>query len=106
MGKATSKFDGARFSSDDVRSWSEGQDVPAEGFRCLRPEFNTFWKKGRIGREVASHLSRCWLLEYGGFYKHLGFRFAGPDEPLPPTRGYRTMYLDLKSLTDQRHWQW
>ncbi len=34
-----------------------------------------------------------------GFYAHLGFRFANPDEPLPPADNYRTMYYDLKTIT-------
>lgn len=67
MGKATNKFDGVRFRTDHVRPWTEIHDVSAEGFRCLRPEFNTFWKKGQIRREVNSHLSRCWILEYRVF---------------------------------------
>lgn len=190
MGKATSKFDAARFDAGDVRPWTESDGVSTEGFRCLRGEFITFWKRGRIRREVASHLSRCWILEAGGFlagyitlladrlsveeqlllgeevkyrtfpavkvgllaadrrahgagrcllewamdyvarsvsltvgarfltvdalydpdtgydssgfYRHLGFRFADPREALPPVRGYRTMYFDLKPLIEQR----
>jgi GNAT superfamily N-acetyltransferase len=35
-----------------------------------------------------------------GFYEKLGFEFADPTEPLPPTKPYRTMYLDLKLLME------
>jgi hypothetical protein len=188
MSKATSKFDGVTFSPADVQRWTEGRSVSAVGFRCLRPEFNTFWKQGRIRREVDSCLSACWILQHGGFlaayitlladslrveeqlllgeevkyrtfpavkvgllaadrrargagrclvdwameyvsrsispllgarfmtvdalydpdsgydssgfYERLGFRFANPDEPMPPVNGYRTMYFDLKPLID------
>jgi hypothetical protein len=191
MSKATSKFGGVTFSSADVQHWTEGHGVSAIGCRCLRPEFNTFWKQGRIRREVNAHLSRCWILQHGGFlagyitlladslrveeqlllgeevkyctfpavkvgllaadqrargagrclmdwamdyvsrsvspllgarfmtvdalydpdsgydssgfYERLGFRFANPDEPLPPVSGYRTMYFDLKPLIDGQH---
>lgn len=29
------------------------------------------------------------------YYKRWGFEFAYPDEPLPPSDGFRTLYLDL-----------
>lgn len=35
-----------------------------------------------------------------GFYVRFGFRYANPDEPLPPAAGYRTMYIDIKPLID------
>jgi hypothetical protein len=36
-----------------------------------------------------------------GFYVKLGFRFANPDELLPPADGFRTMYFDLMPLIQQ-----
>lgn len=36
-----------------------------------------------------------------GFYQKLGFRFTNPDEVLPPTDGFRTMYFDLMPLIQQ-----
>jgi hypothetical protein len=36
-----------------------------------------------------------------GFYEKLGFEFADPNESLPPTNPYRTMYLDLKPLIEE-----
>jgi predicted GNAT superfamily acetyltransferase len=188
MAKERGKFDGVTFSSQNVEQWFDHHTVSAAGFRCLRPEFNTFWKKGRIQRELRSHLSRCWTLQHdgnlaayitlladkltveeqlllheevkyrtfpavkvgllaadrrargaerclmdwalsyvarsisvslgvrfvtvdalcdpdtgydsSGFYAAIGFRFANPDEPLPPVSEYRTMYFDLKPLID------
>ena len=38
--------------------------------------------------------------DVSGFYQKIGFRFANPDEPLPPPHAYRTMYFDLKPLLD------
>jgi hypothetical protein len=35
-----------------------------------------------------------------GFYEKFGFRFANPDETLPVSNSYRTMYFDLKPLID------
>jgi hypothetical protein len=35
-----------------------------------------------------------------GFYAKLGFRFADPDEPFPPSQPHRTMYFDLKDLIE------
>lgn len=35
-----------------------------------------------------------------GFYEKIGFNFVNPDEALPPTDGYRTMYFDLKPLIE------
>ncbi len=32
----------------------------AGGFRPKRPEFATYWKRGRVGREQAAHLGECW----------------------------------------------
>ncbi len=34
------------------------------------------------------------------FYQKFGFRFADPDEPLPPPQPHRTMYFDLKPLIE------
>jgi GNAT superfamily N-acetyltransferase len=34
----------------------------ASGFRPKRPEFATYWKRGRIAREQVAHLSECWFV--------------------------------------------
>ena len=33
----------------------------ATGFRPKRGEFATYWKKGRIARELSAHLGQCWF---------------------------------------------
>jgi GNAT superfamily N-acetyltransferase len=35
-----------------------------------------------------------------GFYLKHGFRYANPEDEVPPTDGYRTMYFDLLPLID------
>jgi len=40
------------------------------------------------------------VYDSSGFYRKLGFRFASPDEPLPPKEPYRAMYFDLKDLIE------
>jgi len=164
--------------------------ISGQGFRCLRGEFVTYWRQGRIQREIDAHISQCWILrcedslagyitlladklevdesilldegvqyrsfpaikigllavdrrakgagrrlvewavEYvaaevsptvgvrfmtvdalydpdtippydaSGFYEKFGFQFVDPNESLPPSVPYRTMYLDLKPLID------
>ena len=37
------------------------------GYRCIRGEFVTFWKKGRIKREIEAELCRCWALVHEGY---------------------------------------
>jgi hypothetical protein len=59
-----SKFDGINFSPADVELWTPTLNVSAQGFRCLRGEFVTYWKQGRIAREVAAHICRCWILRH------------------------------------------
>jgi GNAT superfamily N-acetyltransferase len=36
-----------------------------QGFRCLRGEFVTYWKQGRIHREVDAHVCQCWVIRVG-----------------------------------------
>ena len=53
----------------EARNWSklrveklDPQNPPdATGFRPVRGEFTTFWKKGRIAREFAAHVGNCWF---------------------------------------------
>jgi len=184
------KFSGVDFSLIPVEKLNPAQDIPGQGFRCKRSEFVTYWKQGRVKREVTACICQCWVircaddlagyitlladklevdtqlleeegvkyqtfpaikigllaadkrakragstllewaLEYAatelasavgirfitvdalydsdkdppydasGFYERLGFQFTNPDETLPPTRPYRTMYFDLKPLID------
>ena len=34
----------------------------APGFRPLRGEFASYWKQGRIAREVRAHVGQCWFV--------------------------------------------
>jgi hypothetical protein len=87
-------------------------------------EFVTYWRKGRIQREINARISQCWILQCedslagyitvdamydadltphydaSGFYEKFGFKFVNSEEALPPSTPYRTMYLDLKPLID------
>ena len=164
--------------------------ISGQGFRFLRGEFVTYWRQGRIQREIDVPISQCWILrcedslagyitlltdkleldepvlldegvqyqsfpaikigllavykrakgagrrlvewavEYvaaeisptvgvrfmtvdalydpdttppydaSGFYEKFGFQFVDPNESLPSSVPYRTMYLDLKPLID------
>lgn len=40
-------------------------DVSGRGFRSKRGEFITYWRKGKIAREVEAHICRCWILRDG-----------------------------------------
>lgn len=186
----SSKFAGVDFSDLPVEQLTSALAISGQGFRCLRGEFVTYWRQGRIQREVDARISQCWILrcedslagyitlladklevdqsllldegvqyrsfpaikigllavdrrakgagrrlvewavEYvaaevsptvgvrfmtvdalydpdttppydaSGFYEKFGFQFADPNESLPPSVPYRTMYLDLKLLID------
>ena len=58
----TKKFEGINFSNHIVSELTPDLALLGQGFRCKRPEFQTFWKKGRVLREVQSHTSRCWIV--------------------------------------------
>ena len=186
----SSKFAGVDFSDLAVEHLTPDVTISGQGFRCLRGEFVTYWRQGRIQREIDAHISQCWILrsedslagyitlladklevdesilldegvqyrsfpaikigllavdrrakgagrrlvewavEYvaaevsptigvrfmtvdalydpdtippydaSGFYEKFGFQFVDPNESLPPSVPYRTMYLDLKPLID------
>lgn len=64
MVKNMSKFEGLTVSPSQVELWSPELPVSGQGFRCQRGEFVTYWKQGRIAREVRNHLCRCWILRY------------------------------------------
>ena len=186
----SSKFAGVDFSEQPVEQLTSALTISGQGFRCLRGEFVTYWRQGRIQREIDARISQCWILrcedslagyitlladklevdesilldegvqywsfpaikigllavdrrakgagrrliewavEYvtaeisptvgvrfmtvdalydsdttppydaSGFYEKFGFQFADPNESLPPSVPYRTMYLDLKPLID------
>lgn len=186
----SSKFAGVDFSELPVEHLTSEFTIPGQGFRCLRGEFVTYWRQGRIQRDIDACISQCWILrgedslagyitlltdkleldepilldegvqyrsfpaikigllavdrrakgagrrlvewavEYvaaeisptvgvpfmtvdalydpdttppydaSGFYQKFGFQFVDPNESLPSSVPYRTMYLDLKPLID------
>ena len=186
----SSKFAGVDFSEFPVEHLTSELTISGQGFRCLRGEFVTYWRQGRIQRDIDACISQCWILrsedslagyitlltdkleldepilldegvqyrsfpaikigllavdrrakgagrrlvewavEYvaaeisptvgvrfmtvdalydpdttppydaSGFYEKFGFQFVDPNESLPSSVPYRTMYLDLKPLID------
>ncbi|QLE56278.1 GNAT family N-acetyltransferase [Nostoc sp. TCL26-01] len=186
----SSKFEGVDFSQMNPERLTLEMDVSGQGFRSVRGEFVTYWRQGRVLREVNANISQCWILQFegslvgyitlladkltledpillnegvkyrtfpavkigllavdrrtkgvgrqllewaieyvaaeispmlgvrfmtvdalydpdveppydaSGFYRRIGFRFAAPNEELPPTEPYRTLYLDLKPVID------
>ena len=188
--RSSIKFAGVDFSNLPVEQLTSALAISGQGFRCLRGEFVTYWRQGRIQREIDARISQCWILrcedslagyitlladklevdqsllldegvqyrsfpaikigllavdrrakgagrrlvewavEYvaaevsptvgvrfitvdalydpdttppydaSGFYEKFGFQFADPNESLPPSVPYRTMYLDLKQLIE------
>lgn len=59
------KFADFAFSLDAVEQWTPGMDVSGQGFRPIRGEFATYWRQGKIAREVETHICRCWILRDG-----------------------------------------
>jgi GNAT superfamily N-acetyltransferase len=186
----SSKFAGVDFSELPIEHLTSELTISGQGFRCLRGEFVTYWRQGRIQRDIDARISQCWILrcedslagyitlltdkleldepilldegvqyqsfpaikigllavdrrakgagrrlvewavEYvaaeisptvgvrfmtvdalydpdttppydaSGFYEKFGFQFVDPNESLPSSVPYRTMYLDLKPLID------
>jgi len=60
------KFDGVDFRVLPVQSLDPESPPDGAGFRPVRPEFATCWKRGRILREVKADLNQCWYLEHTG----------------------------------------
>lgn len=60
------RFEGVDFARLAVRRLEPDSPPSPEGFRPLRAEFSTFWKKGRVFRELRSRLAGCWYLECDG----------------------------------------
>lgn len=77
------KFNNIEFSPEDVEQWTPDLLI-GQGFRCSRGEFVTFWKKGRVRRDVESSLCTCWIIR--------------KNDDLA---GYITLSADKLSVTDQ-----
>jgi GNAT superfamily N-acetyltransferase len=58
------KFAGVDFSIVSIEKLNPAQDFPGQGFRCKRREFVTYWKKGRVQREVNACISQCWIIRH------------------------------------------
>lgn len=61
-----SRYDGVDFAACPVRKLDAAKPPSHEGFRPLRPEFATYWKKGRIFRECRSSIAGCWYFDVEG----------------------------------------
>jgi hypothetical protein len=59
------KFADLVLSLDSVEKWTPASDVSGQGFRSIRGEFGTYWRRGKIAREVDAHICRCWILRDG-----------------------------------------
>ncbi|MGK7905263.1 MAG: GNAT family N-acetyltransferase [Hormoscilla sp.] len=55
------KFEGVDFSQLDIELLTPELRSLGQGFRCVRGEFVTYWKQGRIQREVDAYLCQCWI---------------------------------------------
>lgn len=49
---SSGKFDGVDFSQINIESLTPELQNLGQGFRCVRGEFVTYWKQGRIQREM------------------------------------------------------
>jgi GNAT superfamily N-acetyltransferase len=58
------KFAGVNFSQILVEKLNPAQNISGQGFRCNRGEFVTYWKQGRIQREVNACICHCWVLRH------------------------------------------
>jgi GNAT superfamily N-acetyltransferase len=59
---SSGKFDGVDFSQINIESLTPELRQLGQGFRCVRGEFVTYWKQGRIQREAEAHLCQCWIV--------------------------------------------
>jgi GNAT superfamily N-acetyltransferase len=58
----SSKFAGIDFSEIQVERVTPKLTGLGQGFRCSRGEFVTYWRQGRIQRELNARISQCWIL--------------------------------------------
>jgi GNAT superfamily N-acetyltransferase len=56
------KFSGVDFPTAPITKLDPAEDYPAQGFRCKRGEFVTYWKQGRVQREVQASICQCWAI--------------------------------------------
>jgi GNAT superfamily N-acetyltransferase len=58
----SSKFADIDFSKMPVERVTPDLSGLGQGFRCSRGEFVTYWRQGRIQREINARISQCWVL--------------------------------------------
>jgi GNAT superfamily N-acetyltransferase len=58
----SSKFADINFSKIPVERITPDLSGLGQGFRCSRGEFVTYWRQGRIQREINARISQCWVL--------------------------------------------
>ncbi len=58
----SSKFTSVDFSEIPVERVTPTLARLGQGFRCSRGEFVTYWRQGRIQREINARISQCWIL--------------------------------------------
>ncbi|MGI0490397.1 hypothetical protein ACN4EG_01185 [Alkalinema pantanalense CENA528] len=56
------KFGGVDFSQISIEPLTLDLRSLGQGFRCVRGEFTTYWKQGRIYRDMDSFLCQCWIV--------------------------------------------
>jgi GNAT superfamily N-acetyltransferase len=59
------RFSGIDFSTAPIIKLNPAEDKPVQGFRCKRGEFVTYWKQGRVQREVRASICQCWTIWHG-----------------------------------------
>lgn len=59
-----SKFAEVDFSEISVEQVTPELSGLGQGFRCLRGEFVTYWRQGRIQREINARISQCWVVRH------------------------------------------
>lgn len=63
---SSGKFDGVDFSQIGIELLTPELRQLGQGFRCVRGEFVTYWKQGRIQREADAYLCQCWIARIEG----------------------------------------
>jgi GNAT superfamily N-acetyltransferase len=58
---SSGKFDGVDFTQVNIELLTPELRQLGQGFRCVRGEFVTYWKQGRILREADAYLCQCWI---------------------------------------------
>jgi GNAT superfamily N-acetyltransferase len=59
-----SKFAEVDFSEISVEQVTPELSGLGQGFRCSRGEFVTYWRQGRIQREINARISQCWAVRH------------------------------------------